>query len=334
MSEAKSATANTDRKAEIGALTSIRGLAALWVVSYHLGNIWGPIFNFQPPPMLAHFIFGGAYCVDIFFVLSGYVLSYAYENGFDQRRFFINRIARIFPLHIVMFTVAISELLFLQHSAILQNDVILKFSFSLLFYYSLTFVWFDMPDIMGTPTWSLSAEFFAYFFFPTVRRIDFRKYPTATAGLLAGLIVAQGLILSQIGFKATGFWALARALVGFGFGATLYFVKIPKELPNWLAMPPCCGWSRVCAPAISVWRDCRQPCSSAIWVNQDPAFCTGCSTMAPPSGPAGFRIRSIWCTHPFWSAPKFSSTAPHCYQGAVSFLSPEPILPFCLASRR
>jgi peptidoglycan/LPS O-acetylase OafA/YrhL len=185
--------------------------------------------------MLAHFIFGGAYCVDIFFVLSGYVLSYAYENGFDQRRFFINRIARIFPLHIVMFTVAISELLFLQHSAILQNDVILKFSFSLLFYYSLTFVWFDMPDIMGTPTWSLSAEFFAYFFFPTVRRIDFRKYPTATAGLLAGLIVAQGLILSQIGFKATGFWALARALVGFGFGATLYFVKIPKELPNWLA---------------------------------------------------------------------------------------------------
>ena len=73
-------------------LDALRGIAALSVVIYHL-HIIGLTSNIVPHGYLA---------VDFFFVLSGFVMAYAYQrqllDGLSWRSFTSRRIVRIYPL--------------------------------------------------------------------------------------------------------------------------------------------------------------------------------------------------------------------------------------------
>ena len=86
----------------IHALTGIRGLAAWWVVFYHFREQMAS----QLPLEVIQFFSLGYLAVDLFFVLSGFVIYYNYQHMFDrldrQRlwSFFAARIARIYPLHL------------------------------------------------------------------------------------------------------------------------------------------------------------------------------------------------------------------------------------------
>src|ERR1700744_1024629 len=74
-------------------LDAIRGLAALIVAERHLAHYF---FDKQLP--------GSYLAVDIFFVLSGFVIAHAYEprfaKGMRPTRFFAIRIIRLWPLYI------------------------------------------------------------------------------------------------------------------------------------------------------------------------------------------------------------------------------------------
>lgn len=76
------------------ALDGMRGLAALFVLLFHLGQ-W------QHRPMLAA---NAIFAVDLFFILSGYVLAFAYSRkldaGMSPWRFFVLRLLRLMPLTI------------------------------------------------------------------------------------------------------------------------------------------------------------------------------------------------------------------------------------------
>ncbi len=88
------------RRPAIDSLTSLRGLAALWVVLYHfLADIVKllPAANFLSP-----FVGQGHFAVPIFFVLSGYVLTYNYLDSigaphgrYELFRFWGRRLLRI-----------------------------------------------------------------------------------------------------------------------------------------------------------------------------------------------------------------------------------------------
>ncbi|MFC7542487.1 acyltransferase family protein [Siccirubricoccus deserti] len=88
----------------IRALTSIRGLAAWWVVLYHVRELLPPTM----PPMLHAALAHGYLAVDLFFMLSGFVISLDYSTQFARldagqvRRFLLLRLGRIYPLHLVM----------------------------------------------------------------------------------------------------------------------------------------------------------------------------------------------------------------------------------------
>ncbi len=77
---------------EIRSLNAIRGLAALMVASFHAPILFG-VTGMLPHAYLA---------VDLFFVLSGFVLLHAYEariaGGLRLGRFFQLRLARLYPL--------------------------------------------------------------------------------------------------------------------------------------------------------------------------------------------------------------------------------------------
>ncbi|HEY6815284.1 MAG TPA: acyltransferase [Croceibacterium sp.] len=79
------------------ALDSLRGLAALCIVFYHMGD-FGWIAGLRP---FRH----GWMLVDFFFVLSGFVITASYgarlAHGYPRWRFVLIRLGRVYPLHIV-----------------------------------------------------------------------------------------------------------------------------------------------------------------------------------------------------------------------------------------
>src|SRR5579872_5470162 len=88
---------------EIKPLTSIRGIAAMWVYFSHCQFL--EAYN----PFFARLTGNGFYGVDIFFILSGFILSYVHIEDFtagaavrsNYTRFLFLRFARIYPLHFV-----------------------------------------------------------------------------------------------------------------------------------------------------------------------------------------------------------------------------------------
>ena len=93
-------------------LTGIRLVAAVWVLLYHSQ---GPLdaIGLLSMPVLPDFIRVGRLGVDLFFALSGFILAHTYLSSLGERlkvdksvKFLWLRLARIYPVHLVMLLVA------------------------------------------------------------------------------------------------------------------------------------------------------------------------------------------------------------------------------------
>ena len=224
------ASASGGARAEIRQLTGVRFLAAIWVVLYHFQFM---IFGLMPELHAVGFLFDSGYlAVDLFFVLSGYIISYQYLVAFPgghgpYRRFLIKRLARIYPLQFVTLLLAILVIL---------TGVLLGFVIP--FPENFT-VWGAVQDLLlvrgwepfphqgwNFPSWSLSAEWFAYLLFPLVA-ILVGALRRRRVGLL--LVLAGCLTL-----EAVGTWLLPsfngmphpliRVLAGFVAGAAIFAI--------------------------------------------------------------------------------------------------------------
>lgn len=80
------------------ALDSLRGIAALFIVFYHMGP-FGWVAGWTP-------FRSGWMLVDFFFVLSGFVIAMSYgaqlAQGYPRGAFMLIRLGRVFPLHLVV----------------------------------------------------------------------------------------------------------------------------------------------------------------------------------------------------------------------------------------
>ena len=80
------------------ALDSLRGIAALFIVFYHMGP-FGWVASWRP-------FQSGWMMVDFFFVLSGFVIAMSYggrlAHGYPRGRFLAVRLGRVFPLHLAV----------------------------------------------------------------------------------------------------------------------------------------------------------------------------------------------------------------------------------------
>ena len=94
-----------------GKLESLRGIAACAVILFHSS------FNFGSEPI--SFVKNSYLFVDFFFILSGFVMSYAYKNKIAQGLSFSNyillRLGRIYPLHLFMLLVFIPYVVIKQY---------------------------------------------------------------------------------------------------------------------------------------------------------------------------------------------------------------------------
>lgn len=154
-------------KGKLLKLEALRGFSALYVVLHHFAIFQKGkylIFGFD---LMSLFSFGGE-AVLVFFVLSGFVIQYSYENSKDKsfKLFFMKRFLRIYiPLVCVMllntlmlayqgtlmssfkFGDFIGNLFMLQDTIVLKDNVICG------------------PYLANSPLWSLSYEWWFYMVF-------------------------------------------------------------------------------------------------------------------------------------------------------------------------
>jgi peptidoglycan/LPS O-acetylase OafA/YrhL len=214
--------------AEILPLTSIRGVAALWVV---YGHLIGPVLralDVTQPQLLINLARGDQFAVDIFFVLSGYIMIVAYGTQVDASKFYLHRFARVFPLHVVVLCAAIPGYYLFQFQA-LQPEA--YSTANLIFYFTLTFVWVGLPPAWNPPAWSLSAEVFAYIFFPVAQLVAQTLNQRLALFCACFLGLCHTTVLALLGFADTGGGALLRGLFGFCAGALLR-VSVVHQMPH------------------------------------------------------------------------------------------------------
>src|ERR1035441_9002169 len=151
---------------QIKNLTGIRGFAALWVALFHFqSTAVVSVLN------LGHVIGGGALGVDIFFVLSGLILAITYAPRFAIQGFtwslfgdfVIRRLARIYPLHLGTFLLMLVSWKITSQTTYEFRGLVANDWWSALCNLLLTHAWGITKRLSwNTPSWSVSAEWFAY----------------------------------------------------------------------------------------------------------------------------------------------------------------------------
>src|SRR6516165_5216799 len=196
---------------EIRPLTGIRGFAALLVLLTHFSTLW---VQLMPSLHWIDRLSGKGFIgVDLFFILSGFILSYVYfepqkpRMGFCEYRSFIwHRFIRVWPVH---FATLILLLGLVLGSKSFHLSLTGKYAWTALpFQLTMTHAWPLMPvdqyaDPVAAfswnyPSWSISAEWFAYLLvFPI------------TWWLLRRCQHARGETAFLLGFLAILIWSLA-----------------------------------------------------------------------------------------------------------------------------
>lgn len=195
-------------RTQIHALTGLRGFAAVWVALHHalayLDN------EAAVPAYIVHFIEYGWTAVDLFFVLSGFVISYVHRSDFpslasDQYfRFFKTRLARIYPAHFVALLLWLPVLIAARALVTSQESTAATAPFTLrtfLFAATLMNGW-GLPGSTGWngPSWSVGAEWFAYLCFP-VLTVSLARLKSVRGNLLAIVAIIGGM--TAIGYIAS-----------------------------------------------------------------------------------------------------------------------------------
>jgi peptidoglycan/LPS O-acetylase OafA/YrhL len=221
------------RTGEIKALTGLRIVAALWVVLFH----FRPLLWAASPRLhddLAPLLDAGAQGVDLFFILSGFVLTWNYLDrmgpSFSLRatwHFLWLRLSRVFPIYLVTMHIAALWIIFTLHVGTTPSpDVDKLTAISYLRQFFMVQLWFapffDETSWDG-PAWSISAEWLAYLLFGLLILLIFRIARVSRARTLLMLAFIASLpptlLLLASGVLYTPWSWVPRIIAQFAAGA-------------------------------------------------------------------------------------------------------------------
>ena len=181
---------------EIRSWTIWRGLAAITVVLFHFRpHLAGQL----DLPLVGAIARNGALGVDLFFVLSGMVMHRVYGEAvraerFSYGQFMAKRIARIYPVHFVTTLGALSMIIIAGAAGLVPVDsaaLARALPIHLLMLHGLGRV--EDHFALNFPSWSVSAEMFAYLCFPLFALL-YRGRDRAVVGWL--MLLGAGLVVS------------------------------------------------------------------------------------------------------------------------------------------
>lgn len=211
----------------LDALTGLRGIAAWMVVLYHVRL---SLLQLLPGGVIA-VLARGYLAVDLFFMLSGFVIWYNYEQrlregGWNKTRQFLwRRFARVWPLHAAVLAGFVGFAVVLK----LSGRPVSNYPFAELPLHVLLIQNWGLTKALAWnhPAWSISTEFAAYLLFPvvvstwrshTARSIAVVGAVAALAASLYALFAVNGY--DRLGEDITGL-GLARCLIEFAMGSLM-----------------------------------------------------------------------------------------------------------------
>jgi peptidoglycan/LPS O-acetylase OafA/YrhL len=217
------------RRPTLPALTGIRFVAAFAVLAVHFAK---PA-NDYVKALNGHGIVG----VTLFFILSGFILSYTYllSTGIMKgtaKEFWAARFARIYPMYIFAFIITAPLILTWSRSGHVW--------WSGLATVTLTQAWIGVGvSEWNPPGWSLSAELFFYFAFPFLIKPVSRLRSQSIAGLSLVLWIASlvpTLVYIATGAEDRNFW-MFNPLVRFpefllGLSAGVLWIRHERQVVN------------------------------------------------------------------------------------------------------
>ncbi len=245
---------------------ALRGLLALWVLAGHLliPEHYGTIYNLG---FATHSDFGALgllstlhfLAVDIFFMLSGYSLTMRYDGHFTQAtkgreidRFYLRRLKRIWPLHMLMVgLVGAMALAGIAHpiSSGLDDVIFKHWEWTLALNAALMNAWGIVPVASwNEPSWTLSITFLLYVLFPNLAlmlaRIPSRR--GVNIALLLLMLIGYGALshLLPLGSHSDGAGAILRGVVFFISGMLLTRIQYPvsRMLGTWVFFLAILAW--------------------------------------------------------------------------------------------
>jgi peptidoglycan/LPS O-acetylase OafA/YrhL len=226
---------------DIKPLTGLRFIAAFWLLLYFFWERLGLGTR-------EHFalIEKGGMGVDLFFILSGFILAHVYgpqieKKTFHWRSFLWARLARVYPLHIACFLMMVG----LWLVALKIGAPIDAHAFDVTqipAHLALVQAWGTVgSDGWNFPSWSISAEWFAYLTFPISFGVTavFRKSPFAGLALAVGLFWILVALAHQMGFVLVDMtWqgGVLRIIPSFLMGVALWMAGRQFVLSQRLSM--------------------------------------------------------------------------------------------------
>ncbi|HEY4222416.1 MAG TPA: acyltransferase, partial [Myxococcota bacterium] len=192
------------------ALHGLRFVAALWVVANHLLRAW---LAEHPDSAALKLVVAAPFAVTVFFVMSGFVLTWAHKDGLDKRRFFAARFSRIIPIYALAVFLALPVGLGARKLGYVHDGYA-----SLMFVATMTQAWVPSAALQwDAPLWSVSVEVAFYLVFPLLLPAVLRaKRSTLVAVAAAGWLgsVAACVLylvldpdgIGSIGLDSRGFW--------------------------------------------------------------------------------------------------------------------------------
>lgn len=278
-------------------LDGLRGLAALLVVGYHYTTRYQELFGHPAPLRLSLPL--GHYGVQLFFVISGFVIFMTLERTQDWRDFLVSRFARLFPAYWV--------------AVLLTWLVVWRFSLpgrevpASAMWINLTMLqgWLHAPHVDGV-YWTLTVELAFYAMVLCLHALRLLpRLPLVVAGWLCAMLVSHWAE-TRLGWRWTDMARTTLLLEHanlFMAGMLLYRgsgEKVAAAPPPGCCWPACwwSSWSTVPNPAWSApcfsgccWWHCGRPvgggwhCRHRRWCGWAafPTACTCCTRTSDTS---------------------------------------------------
>ena len=218
-------------------LDALRGIGALFVVLGHFGTIVGgfvPPFYYLP--------------VDLFFLLSGFVLSYSYDQQFERGLTFSSfikmRVTRLYPIYFLGLAVGTAVVLFINPLTITTKEIGISFITGA--------VGLPTPIIRSIPRlFPLNGPFWSLLFEFWVANILYAALWRQLRGWVLGAVIlgsAACLIEIEHAYYTIDFgWAWSKWLLGFprvlfsffaGVALFRFVVMYPPRVrvPSWMCL--------------------------------------------------------------------------------------------------
>ena len=223
-------------KPELLALTGIRFIAALTVFLFHIQIRWG----YVPTSFLVNVLDQGALGMSLFFVLSGFILSYQYSNRADNYRdYLLNRFARIYPVYALAALLCLPwigvELIADRHHL---AQLVLLVASNIFLVQAWFPVFFPLWNDGGS--WSICVEAFCYLLMPFLLKLfsgaSGRQLLLIMLGCY-GLAILPGLVIIAFGnpgiFYSLPIYRLPEFSLGICGFLAMPYVLARQKLADW-----------------------------------------------------------------------------------------------------